>query len=139
MTPRMRARRTVGARHARGRSFVVVLLLVAIGGAVYANLRKLQPAQPVAGTTAPAAKPPGKVIMYSAPECEPCDRARTWMTQQGIAFEDRDVESWPPYRHELEALGSRIVPVILVDGQPQFGFFPAYIEAALRGEPVDSG
>lgn len=118
--------------HAHGRSLVFLLLLIAAAGAIYSVFMQPKPAP--AEATAAAATGPKKqlaVVMYSAPQCEPCDRARTWMTGHGIRFEDRDVESWPPYARELEALGSRIVPVILVNNKPQYGFFPAYIDEAL--------
>lgn len=119
--------------HAHGRSLVFLLLLIAAAGAIYSVFMQPKPAP--AEATAAAAKGASRkqlaVVMYSAPNCEPCDRARTWMTGHGIQFEDRDVESWPPYARELEALGSRIVPVILVNNKPQYGFFPAYIDEAL--------
>ncbi len=120
-------------RHAaHGRSLVFLLVLVAAAGAIYSVFMKQKPAPAeAAASTATGPKKQLAVFMYSAPQCEPCDRARSWMTQHGIAFEDRDVESWPPYQRELEALGSRVVPVILVNNKPQYGFFPAYIDEAL--------
>lgn len=123
-------------RHrAHGRSLVFLLVLIAAAGAIWSVFMKPKAASTEATTaTTTGAKKQPAVIMYSAPRCEPCDRARTWMTQQGIRFEDRDVESWPPYQRELEALGSRIVPVILVNDKPQFGFFPAYIDEALAND-----
>ncbi|HET7845505.1 MAG TPA: glutaredoxin family protein [Xanthomonadales bacterium] len=119
----------------RGRAIVALLVLIAVAGGVYSMFLKPKDATPAAQAT--PAKPTGPVLFYSAPDCEPCDRARTWMTNRGVRFEERDVDAWPPYARELEALGSRIVPVIIVNGEPQYGFFPAYIEAALRGEKID--
>src|SRR5690349_2661860 len=95
-------------RNVRGRSLVGLLVLIAVAGGVYAMFMKPKEAAPPA--RAAATKRAGPVLFYSAPDCEPCDRARTWMTQHGVRFEERDVEAWPPYARELEALGSRIVP-----------------------------
>ena len=119
-----------------GRSLLVLLFFICIGAGIYTNYFRPKPAPPpdAGRAQASAQKKSDVVLFYSAPDCEPCDRARTWMQQRNVRFEERDVESWPPYKRELEALGSRIVPVLIVNGEAQYGFLSAQVEAALRGE-----
>lgn len=72
------------------------------------------------------------IVIYTTPSCEPCNRAKTWMTQRQIAFEERDVDASTTYAEELKNYKSRIVPVIVVNGEPQYGFQPAHFEKALK-------
>lgn len=63
-------------------------------------------------------------------------RARTWPAQGACVSNSASSTRWPAYAREVEALGGRIMPVITVNGEPQYGFFPTHIEAAFRGERV---
>jgi glutaredoxin len=78
--------------------------------------------------------PPAKlnVVIYTTPSCEPCGRAKVWMTQRQIAFEERNVQASPVYEQELENYKSRIVPVIVVNGEPHYGFRHAHLDDALK-------
>jgi len=72
------------------------------------------------------------IVIYTTPSCEPCDRAKAWMTRRQIAFKERDVEASAIYADELKNYKSRIVPVIVVNGEPLYGFQSAYLEQALK-------
>jgi len=119
-----------------GRSLLVLMFFICVGAGIYTNYFRPKPPPPPDASKAQAStqKKSDVVLLYTSPDCEPCDRARTWMQQRNVRFEERDVESWPPYKRELEALGSRIVPVLIINGEPQYGFLSAQVEAALRGE-----
>lgn len=73
-----------------------------------------------------------EIVIYTQSSCEPCDRAKEWMTQRHIAFEERNVERSSAYEDDLKTYGSRIVPVILVNGEPQYGFQSAYFDQSLK-------
>jgi len=73
-----------------------------------------------------------EIVIYTTPSCEPCDRAKDWMTRRQIAFKERDVEASAIYADELKNYKSRIVPVIVVNGEPLYGFQSAYLEQALK-------
>lgn len=79
--------------------------------------------------SAPAAPEKLQIVMYTSASCEPCDRARTWLNQRHYAFEERNAEVYGP---ELEKLGSRIVPVIVVNGEAHYGFASATLDATIQ-------
>lgn len=56
------------------------------------------------------------VIMYATKSCGYCRRARHWMTQNDIVWEERDVEESPSANREMRALGGRGVPTFLIGG-----------------------
>jgi glutaredoxin len=63
-----------------------------------------------------------KVVMYSAPWCGVCKRARQFFKARGIPFREMDVERSTMARRELERMNARGVPVILVGGKRMSGF-----------------
>ena len=80
------------------------------------------------------------VVLYTAPGCGHCDRARSWFTQKGIPFSEKDVHSDPSAASEILALGQAqgihesvlsSVPLINVKGRLLVGFDPRQVEAAL--------
>ena len=63
------------------------------------------------------------VLLYTAPFCTECERARTLLERHGIAFEEIDLSADPERCCELEALtGGRSAPQVIVDGRPLGGF-----------------
>lgn len=63
-----------------------------------------------------------KVIMYSAPWCGVCTRAKRFFQARGIPFRELDVEKNQMARRDLERMNARGVPVILVGGKRMNGF-----------------
>lgn len=114
-----------------GRSRVSLLIFALMTYGFYALVTK--PSNKVANkdaeTTIPIAP---QIVIYTTPSCEPCDRAKAWMKQRKIAFEERDVEASAAYEEELKNYKSRIVPVIVVNGEPQYGFEWAYLDDAIK-------
>lgn len=121
-------------RRIRGMSLVRFLFMILLAGGGYALL-SMTPSTTDARSAAEQKKP-DVVVVYTAPSCEPCERARKWFAQRNVRFEERDVDRNPVYKRELEQLGSRIVPVIIVNGKPYYGFMPAYLQDALSGDPA---
>jgi glutaredoxin len=71
------------------------------------------------------------VVMLSASWCEVCKRARSWLTQNGIAFTEYDVERDPKGKEEYKRRGGKGVPIILFGDQRMDGFNTARLEAML--------
>ncbi len=73
-----------------------------------------------------------KVIVYSTPTCHWCHKAKDWLKDKGIKFEDIDVSVDHKKANEMvEKSGQMGVPVLDIDGEIIVGFDKARIEAAL--------
>jgi len=62
------------------------------------------------------------VIVYTQPGWTFCGRAKEFLRQHGIPFEERDVTQNEAYYDELERLNVYSTPAILVDGEVVVGF-----------------
>jgi glutaredoxin 3 len=63
------------------------------------------------------------VVLYSAPTCPYCERAKRLLRERGVPFDEVDVGSDPARRAEMVARsGRRTVPQIFIDGDPVGGF-----------------
>lgn len=62
------------------------------------------------------------VVMYSASWCGVCKHARAYFDDQGIAFDELDVENDAQGKQDYARLGSRGVPIILVGDRRMDGF-----------------
>ena len=67
------------------------------------------------------AKPP-RVTLYSAPGCPHCRQAAEFLRKHGVAFQELNVRASPKALKQLERLGARGVPVILVGEKRLDGF-----------------
>lgn len=73
------------------------------------------------------------VVLYTRPECSPCDSARQLLVQRGVPFEERTVNT--PQEHKAyAALGYDVYPTATIGQQLIKGFNPAdmnqYLTAA---------
>lgn len=59
-----------------------------------------------------------KVVIYSKVPCPYCVRAKSFLTEKGVAFEEIDLTEKP---EEIERIkndtGWRTVPIIMIDGK----------------------
>ncbi len=62
-----------------------------------------------------------------------CDQAKEYLSQKGVAFQERDVAQDPGALPELKKLGYMTTPVIVIDGSVIVGFDDKKIEQALQG------
>ncbi|MBI5258509.1 MAG: glutaredoxin family protein [Burkholderiales bacterium] len=62
------------------------------------------------------------VVLYTAPECAPCDAARTMLRQRGIPLAERTVASNDDVPLLERATGGRSVPAITVGAQATNGY-----------------
>jgi len=72
------------------------------------------------------------IQIYTTTFCTECLKAKAYMRQKGIAFEERDVENNLDYRREFYARGGKGVPYLFVNGQAMHGFNPERLEALRR-------
>ena len=68
---------------------------------------------------------PEKAILYTAPNCNVCDRARDDLIAKGIDFEERDVMKEKAWFNE--ALRYAVsVPILVRNGKAQVGWKGAH-------------
>jgi len=75
-----------------------------------------------------------EVVVYTTSWCGWCKKTRAWLDEQGVDYENRDVEAnaaWAEEMHDLTGSGG--VPVIVIDGEVIKGFNQAQMEKLLRG------
>lgn len=56
------------------------------------------------------------VVVYSQPDCPPCEWTKDFLTRNGIEFTVKDVRADAKAREELLAIGFRSTPVTIIDG-----------------------
>jgi glutaredoxin len=62
-----------------------------------------------------------RVILYTAPNCSTCDRARVGLAEEGVDFEERDIMTNRAWFDEAAKL-SISVPIILRGEKVQVGW-----------------
>lgn len=60
-----------------------------------------------------------------------CNQAKEYLSQKGVAFQERDITRDSAALDELKRLGYMTTPVIQIDGAVIVGFDQAKIDAAL--------
>jgi len=77
-----------------------------------------------------------KVTVYSTPVCPWCHKAKDFLKENNIEFEDKNVAEDETARNEIvEKSGQMGVPVIIVEGhEPIIGFNVEAIKKALNLE-----
>jgi glutaredoxin-like YruB-family protein len=74
-----------------------------------------------------------KVTVYSTPSCPWCHKAKDFLKENNIEFEDKDVSSDEAARKEMtEKSGQMGVPVLDIDGTIIVGFDVEAIKKALN-------
>jgi glutaredoxin 3 len=73
-----------------------------------------------------------KVVVYSTPTCPHCKRAKQFLAEIDISYQDIDVASDKEAREEMmKKTGKMAVPVIEIDGVAIVGFDEANIKKQL--------
>ena len=63
------------------------------------------------------------VIIYTTPSCPDCRALKTWLKEQDIPFQERDLTA-PSVREEAKArTGMRVAPITIVGSQIFYGTF----------------
>jgi len=78
-----------------------------------------------------------KVIVYSTTTCPWCNKAKDFLSENKVEFEDIDVSKDQAAAEDMtKKSGQRGVPVLDIDGQIIVGFDKAAISSALELENV---
>ncbi len=73
-----------------------------------------------------------KVTVYSSPSCPSCRRAKQFLKDNGVTFEDIDVSDDKEKAQEMvRKSGQMAVPVLEIDGKIIIGFDKGSIKDAL--------
>jgi glutaredoxin 3 len=92
-----------------------------------------EPQGPPAPAPAPLSLADVHVIVYTTSWCSVCKRAKAWMTDRGIAYEERDIETSSENSREMRALNPRgSIPTFDVDGAVMVGFSEGYFMSTMR-------
>jgi glutaredoxin len=74
------------------------------------------------------------VVLFSAPWCAACDRAKRHLDERGIRYDERDIDADESARREVvRILGQVAIPLLEVDGRYISGFRPDVYDRALGG------
>lgn len=76
---------------------------------------------------------PLRAIVYSGPNCTPCDQVKAFLTERGVDVEVRNVPDKREWLLEIRDLGTLSVPVTVIGDQVIKGFDREGLEAALAG------
>jgi glutaredoxin len=76
---------------------------------------------------------PGDIRMLSSVSCIFCTKARQYLTEHRIPFEECLIEKDTTCLADYKRLGASGTPTLLVRGQRQLGFDPLRVTAALGG------
>jgi glutaredoxin-like protein NrdH len=63
-----------------------------------------------------------QVIVYTTNDCIECTMVKQVLTQEGIAFEARNISNNAEYQKDVEKYGYLGVPVTVVEGRAVKGF-----------------
>ncbi len=73
-----------------------------------------------------------KVVIYSTPTCPVCKRAKAYLAEKGISYQEIDVAASSEIARELiKKSGQMGVPVIIVDDDMLIGFNQAKLDELL--------
>ncbi len=74
-----------------------------------------------------------EVIVYSTPACPWCSRAKAYLTQLGVPYEDKDVSRDVEAAREMVRISGQMgVPVLVIDGNVIVGFDRPRIDELLK-------
>lgn len=62
------------------------------------------------------------VIVYTSNTCPYCTLAKNYLTEKGVSYTEKNVQTDKEARKELMAMGHMGVPVLVVKGQEIVGF-----------------
>lgn len=63
-----------------------------------------------------------EVVVYTSNTCPYCTLAKNYLSEKGVPYTEKNVQTDKEARKELMAMGHMGVPVLLVDGQEIVGF-----------------
>lgn len=71
------------------------------------------------------------VKIYTSNTCPYCVSAKDYLTEKGIEYTEKNVQTDKEARKELMAMGHMGVPVLVIDGEELVGFDKAKIDSLI--------
>lgn len=71
------------------------------------------------------------IIVYTTTNCSHCRQVKKFLSEKGIAFEERNIEQNNEYAKQVWDLGARAVPVTLIGGHRIMGMNRIQFDKAL--------
>jgi len=71
------------------------------------------------------------VVVFTTPGCMSCERAKMFLKEHGVTFDERNLAGDSRAMDELIALGARMLPVVRVGDEIISGFDPARLRVVL--------
>ena len=71
------------------------------------------------------------VIVYTSSTCPYCTLAKNYLTEKGVEYTEKNVQTDKDARKELMTMGHMGVPVLVVNGQEIVGFDKEKLDSLL--------
>ncbi|TVY10529.1 glutaredoxin family protein [Paenibacillus cremeus] len=72
-----------------------------------------------------------RAIVYSSTSCTYCAQLKQYLTDQNVAFEERNIDTNEAYANELRDMGMSSVPVTVIGETKILGLNPIRLKKAL--------
>lgn len=73
-----------------------------------------------------------RVIVFTQPDCPPCQIVKLFLEERGVLFEERDITRDPEAVRELtEKYGSHSTPTLVIGEEVMIGFNPERLDEIL--------
>ena len=76
-----------------------------------------------------------QTVLYTQSGCVESAKVRSWLTDRGISFTERDASTDPDAAAALVAAGTFATPLLMVGEKKVLGFRPDALFTALDGNP----
>jgi glutaredoxin len=117
--------------------FRIALLISALSVSYLSFASQAESTKPAVESKAQTAQ--AKVSMYVMPDCGYCERARVYLRENDVAFEELDVAASAEHNAAWRKLGGQGTPLIVIGKQHVQGFDPIKISQLLLEEkPVET-
>jgi glutaredoxin-like protein NrdH len=77
-----------------------------------------------------------KAIVYTSTNCVYCKQLKSYLTEQNVSFEERNVDENEAYFEELQAIGLMSLPVTVIGEYNILGMNTTRIQKALASIAV---
>lgn len=74
-------------------------------------------ASPASASSEQAPSADGSLVVYTTGGCPYCRKAKAWLDEHQIAYQEKNVDADDAARAEWEKLGGRSVPLFAIDGE----------------------
>ena len=77
--------------------------------------------------------PQAKVIVFTQQDCPPCNWVKSYLTQRGVEFEERNIDSGMAVARELtHTYKSQSTPTVVIGDQVLIGYDPDRLSQLLE-------